>query len=119
MLADTITVYPCSLFVMEAGFAMASWNKWLSAIFNEARKYDHCIFTPEEIDELAEELDVKARKFRGSGSVKALVDDLDRQAPAICIFSRDGSLGLSIRFIAVKNTFGGRKQYLKEKEASL
>ncbi|MBQ9711500.1 MAG: hypothetical protein IJV54_04370 [Bacteroidales bacterium] len=119
MLAGTITVYPCSLFVMEAGYAMGSWNKWMTSIFNEARKYDHCIFTLEEIEELALELRRKAFKLRGGGKVVALTDDLDSHQPSIALYSRDGRFGLGIRFVTVKNTFRGIKEYLKEKEASL
>lgn len=57
-------------FMMDAGFAKSSWKKWQQTLFEEARKYDRQLFTPDGIANLCDVLEYLGGKCRGDVEVR-------------------------------------------------
>lgn len=57
-------------FLMDAGFAKSSWKKWQQALFDEARKYDHQLFTGQGIENLCDTLEYLGGKLKGDVQIR-------------------------------------------------
>ena len=65
------------LFMMDAGYTMASWGKWQKRLFEVARAYDHQLFTEDALYHLAARMEKEARLAPkvAQDSVKVHVSD--------------------------------------------
>ncbi|MBQ6577186.1 MAG: hypothetical protein IJL91_05510 [Bacteroidales bacterium] len=103
------------LFMMDAGFSMASWGKWQKKLFNFARSYDHQLFTEDALYHLAARLEKEARlaPMVSQNSVQVSVSDWreDRKygcGPQITIGTYPKAI--QVRFISINGRYNFREQ---------